>query len=93
MLGSLLIQPQMLARMQGRSAGEDLVDEVVALAQLLAMKPAALEMVFPAFEAASAAMGQAIFQRIQALSDGKTTILISHRFSTCLLYTSPSPRD
>jgi hypothetical protein len=66
MLGSLLIQPQMLARMQGRSAGEDLVDEVVALAQLLAMKPQALEMVFPAFEAASAAMGQAIFQRIQA---------------------------
>lgn len=66
MLGSLLIQPQMLARMQGRNAGEDLVDEVVALAQLLAMKPAALEIVFPAFEAASAAMGQAIFQRIQA---------------------------
>ncbi len=66
MLGSLLIQPQMLARMQGRSAGEDLVDEVVALAQLLAMKPQALEMVFPAFEAASAAMGQAIFQRLQA---------------------------
>lgn len=66
MLGALLIQPQMLARMQGRSAGEDLVDEVVALAQLLAMKPQALEMVFPAFEAASAAMGQAIFQRLQA---------------------------
>ncbi len=66
MLGSLLIQPQLLARLQGRSAGDDLVDEVVALAQLLAMKPELVEMVFPAFEAASAAMGQAIFQRLQA---------------------------
>jgi hypothetical protein len=66
MLGSILLQPQMLARMQGRNAAEDLVDELIALGQLLAMNPQALAAVAPAFESAAAAFGQTLLTRVEA---------------------------
>ena len=31
MLGSILIQPQMLARMHGRGVGDEMADEIVAI--------------------------------------------------------------
>jgi hypothetical protein len=66
MLGALLLQPQMLARMQGRNAAEDLVDELIALGQLLAMHPGALGAVQPAFESASKAFGEKLMERVEA---------------------------
>ena len=39
MIGSLLIQPQMLARMQGRSNAAELGDEVMALLHRIVLDP------------------------------------------------------
>ncbi len=65
MLGSVLIQPQMLARMQGRNDAEELVDEMLALAQILVLNPRATEAVLPAFEAAAQGFGTALTTRIE----------------------------
>jgi len=64
MLGSLLIQPQMLNRMQGRGAGDEIADEVVALAHLLSLNPAAADAVLPAFEAAGQRFASTLLARI-----------------------------
>lgn len=77
MLGSILLQPQMLQRMGGRSAGDDLVDEVVAIGQMLALNPRAAEAVGPAFAAAGIAMSEALLERLktrlpQALAELRT---------------------
>lgn len=64
MLGSLLIQPQMLNRMQGRGAGDEIADEVVALAHLLSLNPAAADAVLPAFEAAGQRFDSTLLARI-----------------------------
>lgn len=65
MLGSILIQPQMLARMQGRSAAEELGDEVLALVHRIVLDPAACAAVLPAAKAAGEAMGQRLAALVQ----------------------------
>lgn len=65
MLGTLLIQPQALARMAGRSPGEDLADEVVALAQRLLADPAQAETLAPVFSAALEALAGRFLARWQ----------------------------
>ena len=52
MLGSILIQPQMLDRMHGRGVGDEMADEIVAIAHQLSLDPTAAEAVLPAFQAA-----------------------------------------
>lgn len=51
MLGALLIQPQMLARLQGRSAEQQLFDETIALLHRLVVSPALAGELAPAFVA------------------------------------------
>lgn len=65
MLGSLLIQPQMLARMQGRSAAEELADEAMALLHRIALDPAAVEAVLPALRSAGEALGARLAERVR----------------------------
>ncbi|MDV7396760.1 hypothetical protein RZS08_35510, partial [Arthrospira platensis SPKY1] len=64
MLGSLLIQPQMLSRMQGRGAGDEIADEIVALAHLLSLNPAAADAIRPAFEAAGQRFADSVLRRL-----------------------------
>ena len=64
MLGSLLIQPQMLARMQGRGVGDEMADEIVAIAHQLCLDPAAAEAVLPAFQAAGQRFADALVARL-----------------------------
>lgn len=64
-IGSLLIQPQMFGRMQGRSNAEDLGDEVLALLHRIVLDPTAVEAVLPALQGAGEAMGQRLSQRMQ----------------------------
>lgn len=66
MLGAILLQPQMLARMQARSSGEELIDEIAALAHLFALNPNAAQAVLPAFESAADAFGAALLARVEA---------------------------
>ncbi len=66
MIGSLLIQPQMLARMQGRSNAEELGDEVMALLHRIVLDPAALQAIAPALQVAGDALGQRLHQHVQA---------------------------
>lgn len=65
MLGSLLIQPQILARMQGRSEAAELGDEALALLHRIALDPAVLATLAPAFEGAGQALGQRLADRVQ----------------------------
>ncbi|HRP22821.1 hypothetical protein [Thauera sp.] len=79
MLGSLLIQPQMLSRMQGRGAGDEIADEIVALAHLLSLNPAAAEAIRPAFEAAGRRFADSLLSRLgqrlpQALTELRSLI-------------------
>ena len=64
MLASLLLQPQLLQRLPGRSAGDDLVDELVAIAHLLALNPNAAEVVGPAFAEAGTALAETLLARL-----------------------------
>jgi hypothetical protein len=66
MLGSILIQPQMFARMQGRSDAEELGDELLALVHRILLDPAASGAVIPAAKAAGEAMGQRLFALVEA---------------------------
>lgn len=65
MLGSILIQPQMFGRMQGRSDAEELADEVMALLHKLALDPAAAEALAPALQGAGAALGERLAERVR----------------------------
>ena len=68
MLGSLLIQPQMLARIGGsrpRSDAEDLADEILALIHRIVLDPAAMAAIVPAGKAAGDAMGVRLAALVQ----------------------------
>ncbi|MFO1271639.1 MAG: hypothetical protein U1F50_08190 [Rubrivivax sp.] len=65
-LGSILVQPQMLSRMQGRDAAEELADEFVSLLHKIALDPAAFESLLPTLQAAGDALGQRLAARVQA---------------------------
>ena len=64
MLGSILIQPQMLDRMHGRGVGDEMADEIVAIAHQLSLDPAAAEAVLPAFQAAGQRFADALLARL-----------------------------
>ena len=64
-IGSILIQPQILGRMQGRSATEDLADEFISLLHRIALDPSAVEALMPAFQSAGEALGQRLAMRVQ----------------------------
>jgi hypothetical protein len=65
MLGSLLIQPQMMARLQGRAPEEEFADEVVSLAQKLLAAPQQLEQLAPVLVQAVQASAERLLQRWQ----------------------------
>jgi hypothetical protein len=65
MLGSILIQPQMFGRMQGRSSAEELADEAMALLHKLALDPAAAQALAPALQGAGAALGERLAERVR----------------------------
>ena len=64
MLGSILIQPQMLDRMHGRGVGDEMADEIVAIAHQLSLDPAAAEAVLPAFQAAGQRFADTLLARL-----------------------------
>lgn len=63
-LGTLLLQPQMFERMQGRPAAQELGDEVMALLHRLALDGAAVEALLPALQQAGDALGLRLAARV-----------------------------
>ena len=64
----------------------------VALARALIMKPEIL-ILDDAFSNLDSDTEEEILRNIREQLSQTTTLIISHRLSACLLYTSPSPRD
>lgn len=79
MLGSLLIQPQMLARLQSRSADDDLIDEAFAIAHRLVGSPGLVTELAPAFVSAmgdlAARMRTRLEPRLPAFDKGLNAAL------------------
>lgn len=65
MLGTLLIQPQALARMSDRRPAAELADELLALLHRLALDPAAQAAVLPAVQGAGEALGERLAAHLQ----------------------------
>ena len=68
-LGSVLLQPQMLERMQRLDGHEAFADDLVALLQQLLADPAQLEAVLPAFRGAFEALGERLYARVAPALD------------------------
>ena len=66
MLGTLLIQPQALARMTDRRPAAELADELLALVHRLALDPVAQAAVLPAVQGAGEALGERLAAHLQS---------------------------
>jgi hypothetical protein len=64
-LGSLLLQPKTLERMQALDANQALADDIVALLHQILVNPDHLDSVAPAFRKAFAAMGERMRGRLE----------------------------
>lgn len=64
-IASILLQPQMLARMHGRDAGAELLDELLALAHKLVGTPALVAALQPALDSALAGLAQRMRTRFE----------------------------
>src|SRR3990172_8741010 len=69
-LGSLLLQPKTLDRMQTLDANQALADDIVALLHQILVNPDHLDSVAPAFRKGFAALGERMRGRIESRLQG-----------------------